>query len=135
MIGDWARRLAIIGLFGWLYASIYASVSRDLGSLGLVELPRWAVVVGFSLLGLFVALVVVDLRRTLMTVLAASFLGAAIYMAFLASPGAFVSAYRVQMVNYALIQSSLLLLLAGLLGLAGAMIGAVVNSVLRDIEL
>lgn len=122
-------------VFGWLYASIFAATSRDLAGLAVVSLPRWGLVLGFAAVGLLIALVVVDLRRMVLQTLAAAVVGAVIYAGFLAAPALVASGYWVRLVNHALIQASFVLLLAALLGLAGAMVGAVINSVVREIEL
>lgn len=129
-----ARLLVVAVVSGAAMAGLYASASVALGPLSPVRLPVWGMVVGMVLVATLGTLALVDLKRSLIGVVLASAVCAVVTWASLAYPGVVLVAYAVRLSNYGWTQAVLALLLAFLSGLVGVLVGAVVNSGVRGLE-
>ncbi len=128
------QSLVVVSLSGLALAGFYSSASVALGPLAPLRLPVWGMALGMALVGALVTLAAVELRRALIEVAVAALLGGAFTWGLLAGPGLVVPAYAVRLSNYGLTQAVLALLLGLLCGLVGVLLGTVVNSGLRGLE-
>lgn len=128
------QSLVVVVLGGLALAGLYSSASVALGPLAPLRLPVWGMAFGMVLVGALVTVAVVDLRRALTAVTGAALLGGVFTWGLLAGPGLVVPAYAVRLSNYGLTQAVLAVLLGLLCGLVGVLLGTVVNSGLRGLE-
>ena len=128
------QSLVVVSLSGLASAGLYSSASIALGPMAPVRLPVWAMALGMILVGTMVTLATVELRRALVELAAGSLFGGVFTWGLLAGPGIVVPAYAVRLSNYGLTQAVLAVLLGLLCGLVGVLLGAAINSGLRDLE-
>jgi hypothetical protein len=124
----------VIASSGTAFAGLYVAASVALGPLAPLQLPVWGMALGMALVGALVTLDAVDLRRALIEVVAAALLSGLLTWGLLALPGIVVPLYAVRLSNYGLTQAVLAMLLASLFGLVGVLLGTVINSGLRGLE-
>ena len=122
-------------LAGWLMAALYAAAASTFGPQALVMLPSWVTALGDLMAGAWLALLIVDLRRTVIAVVASSVVATIAYFGLLVSAAIGAPDYLSNLVNYALPQTVPVLFLCLFFALVGGMVGTAINASARGIEL
>ncbi|HET9014009.1 MAG TPA: hypothetical protein VFN57_00320 [Thermomicrobiaceae bacterium] len=129
------RFVVEILLAGWLMAALYAAAASTFGPQSLVMLPYWLTALGDLVVGAWLALLIVDLRRTVIAVVASTVVATVAYFGLLVSAAVGAPDYLTNLVNYALPQTVPVLFLCLFLALVGGMVGTAINASARGIEL
>ena len=135
MNGTRGRAVLEVVLAGWIMAALYASAASAVGPQSLVPLPYWITAVGDVVVGVWLALLAIDLRRMVIEVAASSVVAAAGYFALLVSAATGARDYYTRLADYAVVQIVPVLLLSLFLALIGSLLGTVINASARGIEL
>ena len=130
----WRALLEVI-LAGWVMAALYAAAASTVGPQSLVPLPYWMTAVGDVVVGAWLALLAIELRRMVIEVAASSVVAAVAYFALLVSAATGAPDYYAQLIDYALVEIVPVLLLSLFLALIGSLVGTVINASARGIEL
>lgn len=135
MRGSRWRRVVEVLLAGWIMAGLYAAAASALGPASLVQLPYWATALGDVLVGVWLALLTVDLRRMAIEIAVSAGIATVVYFLLLLSAAASSPDYFVNLADYAIVQVVPVLFLSLFLALIGSLVGTVINASARGIEL